>query len=116
MTSKIPESDGRRIAREKRTIAAMIDIYCKLQHRPSVRPCEECQDLLDYAHCRLDRCPFGDDKSTCNHCPVHCYRADRREQIRQVMRYAGPRMLLRHPILAVLHWCDGLRGRDNFNK
>ena len=29
--------------------------------------------------------------------------AGRREQIRGVMRYAGPRMLLRHPILAFYH-------------
>jgi hypothetical protein len=25
------------------------------------------------------------------------------------MRYAGPRMLLRHPLLAILHQLDGLR-------
>ena len=25
------------------------------------------------------------------------------------MRYAGPRMLLTHPILAILHLVDGLR-------
>jgi hypothetical protein len=27
------------------------------------------------------------------------------------MRYAGPRMLLSHPILAILHLIDGLRAR-----
>jgi len=27
------------------------------------------------------------------------------------MRYAGPRMLLQHPILALRHWLDGLRHR-----
>jgi hypothetical protein len=32
-----------------------------------------------------------------------------RERVRAVMRYAGPRMLLRHPILAVLHLLDGMR-------
>ena len=29
-----------------------------------------------------------------------------RERVRVVMRYAGPRMLLRHPILAILHLRD----------
>ena len=32
-----------------------------------------------------------------------------RERVRQVMRYAGPRMLLRHPILALLHLRDERR-------
>ncbi len=32
-----------------------------------------------------------------------------REKIRRVMRYAGPRMLLRHPVMALLHMVDGLR-------
>jgi hypothetical protein len=32
-----------------------------------------------------------------------------REKIKGVMRYAGPRMMYRHPVLAVLHVFDGLR-------
>jgi hypothetical protein len=110
MTFTKPENDGRRVAREKRTIAAMIDIYCKSRHA-AAPPCDECRELLEYAYCRLERCPFGEDKSTCNRCPVHCYRPDRRERIRQVMRFAGPRMLYRHPVLAILHWYDEFRGR-----
>lgn len=102
--------DGPRIAREKKTIAAMINIYCGSHHDDRTVPCAECSKLLDYAYCRLDRCPFGEEKNTCNECPVHCYRRDRREQIREVMRFAGPRMLLRHPILALFHWYDSLRG------
>jgi hypothetical protein len=33
-----------------------------------------------------------------------------RETIRIVMRYAGPRMLVYHPILAIQHLLDGMRG------
>ncbi|MDR2525428.1 MAG: nitrous oxide-stimulated promoter family protein, partial [Oscillospiraceae bacterium] len=33
-----------------------------------------------------------------------CYRADMREKIRAVMRYAGPRMLLHHPVMAIRHF------------
>lgn len=36
-------------------------------------------------------------------CKVHCYKPEVREQIRQVMRFSGPRMLLYHPVLAVWH-------------
>jgi hypothetical protein len=40
---------------------------------------------------------------------VHCYKPDMREKVRAVMRYAGPRMLRRHPVLSVLHLIDSLR-------
>jgi hypothetical protein len=29
--------------------------------------------------------------------------------MKTVMRYAGPRMLWRHPILSLRHWLDGFR-------
>ena len=32
-----------------------------------------------------------------------------REKIREVMKYAGPRMMSRHPILALFHFIDGFR-------
>jgi len=32
-----------------------------------------------------------------------------REQVREMMRYAGPRMLLKHPGYAILHILDGFR-------
>jgi hypothetical protein len=40
---------------------------------------------------------------------VHCYKPDRREQVRQVMRWAGPRLAFRHPWLALMHFIDGRR-------
>ena len=42
-------------------------------------------------------------KTFCSNCRVHCYRPDRREQIRQVMRFSGPRMLCCHPVMATRH-------------
>jgi hypothetical protein len=35
-------------------------------------------------------------------------------QIQAVMRYAGRRMLLRHPILALLHVLDGMRKPERY--
>ena len=87
----------------------MIDLYCAKHHAPEGVRCAECQELLQYALERLNRCPFQERKTTCAKCPVHCYRPELRDRIRAVMRYAGPRMLLRHPILAVLHLWDTLR-------
>lgn len=94
-----------KLAREKKTVRAMIRIYCRGMdhHRPAGRHCEDCENLLRYAHERLDRCIFGEEKPVCAQCPVHCYRPDRRREIAGVMRYAGPRMLLSHPFLVIRH-------------
>lgn len=98
-----------RMSRELRTIEAMINIYCRDQHSTKGQLCSECQDLLTYAGGRLDKCPFQADKPTCANCTVHCYKPALREQVRAVMRYAGPRMVLRHPILTLFHFIDGRR-------
>ena len=39
----------------------------------------------------------------CRDHEVHCYSANRRHRIKEVMRYAGPGMLLQHPVLALFH-------------
>jgi len=71
------------------------------------RLCRECEDLLTYALKRLTYCRFGENKTTCAACPVHCYAPEPREAIRKVMRFAGPRMLWTHPVLTVRHLIDG---------
>jgi hypothetical protein len=96
--------------REYVTVSKMISLYCRKHHQPSNGTlCPDCLDLEAYAHRRIERCPFGQGKPTCAKCPVHCYKPDRREQIRSVMRFAGPRMLIHHPVLAILHLLDGFR-------
>ncbi|MBK7406116.1 MAG: nitrous oxide-stimulated promoter family protein [Phycisphaerales bacterium] len=103
-------SESARIRRERRTIGMMIGMYCRARHgaRRDTR-CEHCDQLYRYAMERIDKCVFSPEKPTCANCPVHCYRKAMREEVRSVMRYAGPRMLLRHPVLAVFHRLDGRR-------
>ncbi len=99
-----------RRTREFKTIVVMLRMYCRAHHgRRDVPLCDDCLDLHDYARRRLERCVFGEAKPTCANCTVHCYKATMREQIRQVMGWAGPRMLWRHPVLAVWHVIDGRR-------
>ena len=100
---------SKRLNREWKTMEAMIKIHCRDQHGSSPTLCAECQGLLDYANVRLDRCRFGEEKPTCAQCPVHCYQKARREQIKVVMRYTGPRMVWKHPIMSIRHWLDGFR-------
>jgi hypothetical protein len=98
-----------RLGREWRTMAAMIKIHCRDHHGAAPALCAECQGLLDYANVRLDRCRFGEDKPTCAMCPVHCHQKTRRDQVKAVMRYAGPRMMWEHPLMSLRHWLDGFR-------
>ena len=98
-----------RLARELATLAAMIRIHCHDVHAEDDGLCEGCTALLVYATRRLDRCVFGDDKPTCAKCTVHCYSTAMREHVRTIMRYSGPRMLWRHPVLALRHMIDGRR-------
>jgi len=97
-----------RLTRERRTVRAMVRLYCRAHHG-SRDLCDDCQALAGYADQRLDGCPYREDKPPCLQCPIHCYTPARREQIRQVMRWAGPRMLWRHPVLAIRHLLDGYR-------
>jgi hypothetical protein len=96
---------NRRLAREWKTVTAMIHIYCRDQHGGSF--CRDCLELTNYVSLRLDRCRFGADKPTCAKCPVHCYQKSRRDEIKAVMRYAGPKMLWEHPWLSLWHLIDG---------
>jgi hypothetical protein len=96
--------------RERLTMMKMVAIYCADHHSGSEDSlCETCTEFLDYARRRLEKCPYGEDKPTCSNCPIHCYKPGRREQVSRIMRYAGPRMLLRHPWLAITHQLDGFR-------
>ncbi|HNT87777.1 MAG TPA: nitrous oxide-stimulated promoter family protein [Candidatus Hydrogenedentes bacterium] len=98
-----------RLEREFKTIRCMIRLYCRAHHGGHGEFCASCADLLEYARVRLGRCPYQEGKTTCAKCPIHCYKPVMREQTRAVMRYAGPRMLFRHPWLTVMHYVDGLR-------
>lgn len=91
-----------RIEQEKRVVSRMVELYCKHKlHCDSVP--EEYLALIEYAHQRLDRCKFGDEKSACKKCPIHCYKPEMRAKIREIMRWAGPRMIFYDPFAAIRH-------------
>lgn len=95
-------NEGPKIKKEKDIVTKMIRIYCKKKHHQK-ELCDECQDLNSYAMKRLTYCQFGEEKSACAKCPVHCYKPDYRQKIKVVMRYSGPWMLLYHPIESIKH-------------
>ena len=99
-----------RLDREMETMRHMVGLYCRAHHAAGGnQPCPNCAGFLQYAARRLEKCPYGNAKPTCTNCPIHCYKREPREFARQVMRYSGPRMMLRHPYLALMHLLDGRR-------
>lgn len=91
-----------RIEREKRIVERMIRLYCR-RHEGNRHLCPACSELLAYAHARLGRCPFGEQKTSCKQCTIHCYKPSMRERMKRVMRFAGPRMLFYAPIETIRH-------------
>jgi len=110
-----------RVELEKRMVGVMITMYCRRHHgrdggdetdgagRAEGDLCPDCAALYSYSQRRLDKCVFQNEKPTCGSCPIHCYRPDMRQRIKLVMRFAGPRMFYKHPMLAILHAIDGMR-------
>ena len=100
-----------RIDRELKTIAAMVKIYCRTHHDYAAvhagELCEDCTRFLEYAGQRLVHCPFAKQKPTCGGCTVHCYQKEMQAKAKQIMRYSGPRMIWRHPLMAFFHLLDG---------
>jgi len=94
--------------RELKTVRLMIEVYCR-HHHGKGSLCPHCTALAKYARERLEKCFFPENKPVCSKCPVHCYKPEMRVEIKKVMRYAGPCMIYRHPVLAILHLFDKRR-------
>ncbi|MGC3977343.1 MAG: nitrous oxide-stimulated promoter family protein [Paludibacteraceae bacterium] len=99
------------IAYEISTVRKIIYIYCRKKHRsPKNELCEACNTLFQYAHTRLQKCPFGDEKGACADCKIHCYNITMRNRMKKVMRYSGPRMLFFYPKDFLRHiFIDGIK-------
>ncbi|MCJ8341825.1 MAG: nitrous oxide-stimulated promoter family protein [Cetobacterium sp.] len=94
----------RRIDKEKEVITLMINLYCKKKHGNLDNAlCSECRSLEEYAHKRLTYCKFGNKKSSCKKCPIHCYKKDMREKVKEVMKFSGPRILIYNPLEYIRH-------------
>ncbi len=94
---------------EIKVIEIMLRIYCKRNHLNQPTLCKECLDLINYTRNRISACPYLPDKPTCRECSVHCFKNEYRERIKAVMRYSGPRMIVYHPLIKLLHWIRELR-------
>ena len=90
------------IEQEKKLITIMIEIYEKAHG-------EDLSTLKEYAYKRIDHCPRKEEKTFCSSCPIHCYAPVYRQQIKMVMKYAGPRMIYKHPVIAIKHMINTIK-------
>lgn len=99
----MPVDVNKKRQEEVRIVRLMIEVYCKKKHKTKGALCAECKELAEYAALRTSKCPFMETKTFCSACKVHCYAPEKKEKIKEVMRFSGPRMLWHHPVLAVKH-------------
>ena len=104
------------LEREAKTLEAMGEIYCKAHHVGAAQAeghklCCECAAVLDYAIERSKRCP-QERKCNCEDCHIHCYKLQMRQRIRAIMCYAGPRMMWKHPVMALRHMRKKFNARN----
>ena len=92
--------------KEKNVVSKMIRIYCKGNKHSSDKDelCAKCKELEEYSRLRTDKCPFMETKTFCSKCKISCYKPIMKKQIREVMKYSGPRLLIYHPILTLEHF------------
>ncbi len=89
--------------REMQITYHMIALYCRKKHGTKKELCGDCRELEAYARSKTESCPFMETKTFCSQCKVHCYRADMRERIREVMRFSGMRLIFKHPVMVTRH-------------
>lgn len=93
-----------RVEYEISTVTKMISIYCKAKHKSRGEElCESCNSLKVYATSRLEKCKYSNEKPNCKDCKTHCYKTTYKEEMKRIMRFSGPRMILYHPADFIIH-------------
>lgn len=111
-----PKSLTSQELKDLRLLARFIACWCHQQHDPAPRQstettgelpahllCSECRELLSYAIARRRACPL-DPKPACKDCPIHCYKPERRAEIRKIMRFSGRHLILRGRLDLLWHY------------
>ncbi len=100
-----------------RLIGKFVEVYCAGKHHAAERVtitlpaglrersiCKECSSFLEYAVAKRLKCPLEADKPTCKHCRIHCYDKPHREKVREIMSYAGRKLMMRGRLDYLWHY------------
>ncbi len=90
--------------KDRRTLQAIGRIYCQGNHAERGKDvagmCSECGAAIEQTLARAEACPHGHE-GNCQDCATPCQRGEAQERIKAIMRYAAPRMLVRHPLMTL---------------
>lgn len=97
-----------RVEKDIKVLEKFIQVYCETKHRTREKEdshgfCEECKGILEYAIHRREVCPL-DPKPTCKNCEIHCYEPEKRQTIKDIMRYSGMHMIMRGRLDWLTHY------------
>jgi hypothetical protein len=109
------------LRRDLKTLVRFVETYCRHKHPDAgkepvrLKPhdveairgkpvplCHDCTKLLAHAFVKRANCPF-EPKPACKHCPDHCYHPTYRRQIREVMKFAGRKLVLSGRLDYLIH-------------
>ena len=100
-----------------RLLGKFTEVYCSGRHGDAARAmvplpeglggrslCPECAAFLEYAVTKRIKCPLEAEKPTCKHCRIHCYDQPRREKVREIMGYAGRKLMMKGRLDYLWHY------------
>ncbi|OGT97669.1 MAG: hypothetical protein A2079_05680 [Geobacteraceae bacterium GWC2_48_7] len=98
-------------------IGKFVEVYCIGKHGDTARKlfilpggagerifCQECFSFMEYAIAKRMKCPLETEKPSCKHCRIHCYASEQREKVREIMGYAGRKLMLRGRLDYIWHY------------
>lgn len=111
------ESITRQQKKDIRLIGKFVEVYCAGKHRAAEqtriilpaglgerRLCPDCASFFEYAMAKRLKCPLEAEKPSCKHCRIHCYDKPHREKVREIMAYAGRRLMMRGRLDYLWHY------------
>lgn len=116
----LAETATRKALKDMSVLGRFVALYCKDKHadRPKTRftykgvddrlwkgieLCDECAKMLTHGTAKRLICP-NEPKPYCKDCDIHCYSPGYRQQVRQIMRYSGKKMMMRGRLDMIYHY------------
>ena len=111
----------KRELKDLKVLLQFTSVYCRVKHSAATRVvctaeaellrlplgsypvCNECEAFLLYAFERRLRCLL-EDKPACKHCPVHCYKPEHREKVKEIMKFSGQHLIKRGRLDLLWHY------------
>jgi hypothetical protein len=111
------EAINRQQKSDIKLLGKFVEVYCVGKHGATTREpfelpgglghrdlCPECAAFLQYAVARRMKCPLEEEKPTCKRCRIHCYAKPQRQLVREIMGYAGRRLIMRGRLDYLFHY------------